>query len=156
MNRHYQDYAALPSEVLGTPIRHEPAKPSPETPWKAVQGHPDYLERTTAQGVKEVTHKDHVPAPAKASALVEQPAADVPAAPTEWQSGAPPARGWWPSTCYAEDSDVNMASFWNGVRWTHYTQIPFGSVDVHCRDDGWTRFWQGDPLVGSKWPEPQA
>jgi hypothetical protein len=33
MNRHFIDYCALPSEALGAPIRKEPTKGSPETPW---------------------------------------------------------------------------------------------------------------------------
>jgi hypothetical protein len=71
MNRHFQNYAALPSEALGSPIRKEAEKPSPETPWKPVQGHPGYLGRINAQGVREVTHKDNVPAPVQPAAASE-------------------------------------------------------------------------------------
>lgn len=52
MNRHLINYAALPSEALGSPIRQEPTKGSPETPWTPLAG---------AHGVREVSHKDHVP-----------------------------------------------------------------------------------------------
>jgi len=98
MNRHFIDYSALPTEPLGTPIRREEPKPSPETPWKPCSGHPDYRERITREGIREVTHKDHVPAPVlpvamteaapeKAAAVIAAPApaADVPEGATHLQ-----------------------------------------------------------------------
>lgn len=72
MNRHfYTDHLAIPSEALGSPIRKEPTKGSPETPWTPLAGHPGYLSRINAQGVKEVTHRDNVPAPTPPAAMTE-------------------------------------------------------------------------------------
>lgn len=68
MNRHFQAYNALPCEPLGAPIRREAEKPSPETPWKPIPGHPHHVERINAQGAREVSHKDHVPAPSPQAA----------------------------------------------------------------------------------------
>lgn len=51
MNRHLINYAALPSEVLGTPIRAEPEKPR-DGAWKPLR--PGYESRTLAGGAIEV------------------------------------------------------------------------------------------------------
>lgn len=179
MNRHFQNYSALPCEPLGAPIRREDARPSPEAPWKPVPGHPDYRERINAQGVREVTHKDHVPAPIVGLTQAESAArgdsivttlADVPEgathrgpgpsrqpdAPTEWQSGPPPERGWYDSYCFDCKDPVPplcMSSFWNGSRWTHNTAVPNAHHVVD--DNGWCCVWRGPRLTGADWPEPQ-
>lgn len=162
MNRHFQSYAALPCEPLGTPIRKQEEKKSPETPWKPMPGHPDYRERINAQGVREVSHKDNVPPPVVGLTQAESEArGDVttlaPSAQTEWQSGPPPSVGWYDSYCRVTDFEVTplfMASYWDGACWTHNTSAKNSCQGV-VTDRGWCKVWRGPRLTGEAWPEPQ-
>ena len=129
MNRHFQAYNALPCEPLGTPIRKQEEKKSPETPWKPIPGHPDYRERINAQGVREVSHKDNVPPPVVGLTQAESEArGDVttlaPSAQTEWQSGPPPS--------------VAQSVIWRGKGVHHlWAKVVAGRV-VHSTDGGKT------------------
>ena len=161
MNRHFQAYNALPCEPLGKPLRKE-EKPSPETQWKPCSGHPDYLERINPQGIREVTHKDHVPPPIVGLTQAESEARRdavitplAPTAPTEWQSGPPPSVGWWPTT-------EETARHFDGLRWSIDVYINVSTVAQRrglmrhtALADQRSIRWRGPRLTGEAWPEPQ-
>ena len=77
------------------------------------------------------------------------------AAPTEWQSGPPPERGWYASSCSSTVDDTALASFWDGDLFTHYASLRNGSIGS-VNDKGWTKVWRGPRLTGADWPEPSA
>jgi hypothetical protein len=158
MNRHLIDYSALPSEPLGAPIRKEPAKPSPETPWKPCSGNPDYLDRINSNGIREVAHKENVTLP-KASALAET--APAVAGPTEWQQGCPPEPGWY----NAEVGQVifsTLARHFDGSKWSCCVGLGPGGIkektaalSAHLYGIN-VMSWRGPRLTGHNWPEPQS
>jgi hypothetical protein len=86
MNRHMTDYAALPTDALGPPMRTEPEKPA-DGEWKPLR--PGYVSRVLAGGAVEVERTDLPVQPPKQPGtesvmhgLAEPPSA----APIEWQS----------------------------------------------------------------------
>jgi hypothetical protein len=88
MNRHLTDYAALPTDALGPPMRAEPEKPA-DGPWKPLR--PGYVSRVLAGGAVEVKRTDLPVQPPKqewqepAESIIT-PLAPSSAAPIEWQS----------------------------------------------------------------------
>jgi hypothetical protein len=229
MNRHFIDYAALPCEPLGTPIRPEPEKPR-DGEWKPLR--PGYESRTLAGGATEVRCTSLPTQPAKkpadppsasavsAPAAALAPAVDVPegathrkvssglfyrvvgdevqvantdhpcrglwvasiawapgdldgpgferiqpttptsepTAPTEWQSGAPPEKGWrevLPCGIYEERFAYFFGDCWSffGTKDDRYRAEDIADgAPTHPID---TLQWRGPRLVGEAWPEPQ-
>ena len=181
MNRHFIDYNAIPapyvamSDPAQTPSQiaaelEEQRKKLQAEDAKAYAGMQAPAKPTRPRdepyqpegfGYAHVDHTGHqgevIPKRPETAALAPtQPAAQEwqqPAAPTEWQSGPPPERGWYVSTCYSGDLEDNTKSFFDGERFTHMTATVASSHSIP--DDDWTRFWRGPRLTGDEWPEPQ-
>ena len=177
MNRHFIDYSALPTEVLGTPIRPEPAKPR-DGEWKPLR--PGYESRTLAGGAVEVrctslpTQPVKPADPPSASAVsalaAPAPAGDVPeggqpTAPTEWQSGAPPSAGWYETFKPGMDEPSVSGGriryrYFDGANWGCFVRPDDDFAErLRCMDPkttgGEAVEWRGPRLTGDAWPEPQ-
>lgn len=77
------------------------------------------------------------------------PKAEAQAAPQEWQTVAPPERGWW-----EVGKHVALAGFWDGSVWTHIDAITNNAPGVlPFRLDH--QQWRGPRLSGPRWPEPE-
>jgi hypothetical protein len=86
MNRHMTDYAALPTDALGPPMRTEPEKPA-DGEWKPLR--PGYVSRVLAGGAVEVKRTDLPVQPPKqpgTESVMHGLAEPSSAAPIEWQS----------------------------------------------------------------------
>lgn len=170
MNRHFQAYNALPTEVLGTPIRQEPAKPR-DGEWKPLR--PGYESRTLAGGAVEVRTtgvsaqdlKRYVePAQQSGGVMPEDVHGDESGiaplvAPTEWQSGAPPSVGWRETTDSGLCANFE-ARYWNGNHWSPHVWLSTPCAGrLHEAMRGRTIVstvrWRGPRLTGADWPEPQ-
>jgi hypothetical protein len=170
MNRHMTDYAALPTDALGPPMRTEPEKPA-DGEWKPLR--PGYVSRVLAGGAVEVKRTDLPVQPPKQewqepAEPIITPLAPSSAAPVEWQSGPPPSVGWFNAQDdYDRAHEIDgFARYWNGSAWgSSVTQIMGADVKItaacaeaslrHLGIDADIR-WRGPRLVGDAWPEPQA
>jgi hypothetical protein len=170
VNRHMIDYSAMPTEVLGTPIRPDPPKPR-DGAWKPLR--PGYESRTLAGGAVEVRCTSLPVEPTKKAAesiitpLVASAGVD---APTEWQGGRPPSAGWF--NCQ-DDQDrayryTTIARYWLGHAWSHYVGMEQGELSERraamevealptdgSSGQGHNIHWRGPCLIGESWPEPQ-
>lgn len=210
MNRHLQQYSALPTDALGPPMRAEPAKPA-DGAWKPLR--PGYVSRVLSGGAVEVKRTDLPAQPPKqkpasfedreqaafeawlisakpsgdcesvhgqwlrslerlefleqeepAAESIITPLAPSAAAPIEWQSGAPPEKGWWPTfrASVGDDKIGLRGRFWNGLTWGMFAWAddpPYSKLrDASCKTGGTIEDtqWRGPRLVGADWPEPQA
>jgi hypothetical protein len=169
MNRHMTDYAALPTDALGPPMRTEPEKPA-DGPWKPLR--PGYVSRVLAGGAVEVKRTDLPVQPPKqpgTESVMHGLAEPSSAAPIEWQSGAPPSAGWrevvpahWlPPGCHYGGK---YHSYFDGTHWLgdidssatairRLAKLRPGNAILRAAD----RYcWRGPRLVGADWPEPET
>jgi hypothetical protein len=161
MNRHLINYSALPTDALGPPMRAEPTKPA-DGAWKPLR--PGYEVRTLAGGAQEVrcTALPTQPPKQQKQAGVESVMhglAEASAAPVEWQSGAPPEKGWRLVRPTALGNRGDRFAYWFGDGWSL-----FGPKDAVSRSDieggpvhgADSLQWRGPRLTGADWPEPET
>lgn len=185
MNRHFVDYNAIPapyvamSDTAKTPsqiaaeleeqrkaaqaadaeayksMTPPPSATKPREPAYQPEGFDfAYVDRKGHQS--EAIPKRPEPAALAAPEPKQAPAAaDVPAAPTEWQSGPPPSVGWWTTT------EVT-ARYFDGLLWSLDTYIDRATATQRrnlmqhtALADQWSIRWRGPRLTGEAWPEPQ-
>lgn len=88
-----------------------------------------------------------------------EPKAAAPAAPTEWQDGAPPCAGWYVSR-RTDWMNQPLARYWAGTGWGIYVNEtdPIGERR-RCMEQSGPRDtpiqWRGPRLTGPDWPEPE-